>query len=191
MATGFGAGNDPLGSLGINGNTAEEIISNLIEDSALGGSLTSAQASSYFTGPRCIIRINGQLAGFAFNVSWTVNTEQKEVYTIDRTIPWEITPTKIAVSGSMSMFHIPGKGPSEQLIQSDVLSFMFFRYIQIEIQDSKTRQILFKTNKAVVTSRMQDVKSESISTIQLQWKAIGWSDELEAHELKYPIGISP
>ena len=188
MGAGYFGGSNPLGGLGINGANSAEIIQNIIEDSAVGGVLSSAQRSKYFTGPRCIIKINGELAGFAFQVAWKIDTEQKEIFTIDRWLPWEIAPVKMSVSGTLSMFHIPGQGPGAELIQSDILSFMFFRYITIEIQDGKTRKILFKTNKAVITSRYQDVKSETLSTIQLQWKAIGYTDEND--ELKFPEGTA-
>jgi hypothetical protein len=186
MASSSNGSDNPLAGLGITGNTGNEILTGLVEDSALGSSLSGAQASKYFTGPRAIIKVNGELAGFAFQVSWKVNTMQNEVRTIDRWLPWEISPVMMQVEGTMSMFHIPGKGPSKELLQSDVFSFLFFKYITIEIQDSKTNKVLFKTDKAVITSRQQDVKAESLSTIQLQWKAIGFTDEVEGNELKFP-----
>jgi len=190
MASSFSSSDNPLAGLGITGNTGGEILTGLVEDSVIGGALSAAPASEYFTGPRCIIKVNGELAGFAFAVSWKVDTEHQEIRTIDRWLPWELAPVKLSVSGTMSMFHIPGKGPSAELLQGDVFSFLFFKYISIEIQDSKTKKTLFKTNRAVVTSRYQDVKSEAISTIVLQWKAISFTDEVDGDKLQFPTNYS-
>ena len=168
----------PLSGIpGFSGGAGTNPAEDLLGNSAFGGILSAKPMGRYFTGARCVIKINGDLAGFAFAVSWRINTQQEEIWTIDDYTPYEIAPKRVTVEGTIGMFHIPGKGPSKELIQSNVLSFMFNKYITIEVRDSSTDQLLFKTNKAVVTSRNQDVKAEELSTIQLSWKAIGWADE--------------
>lgn len=186
MASDFGGfGDSPLANVpGFSGGTTGTELGNVaqattdaLNSSAFGGILSARRMGKYFTGARCVIKINGDLAGFAFAVSWKINTQQDEIWTIDDWTPYEIAPKRISVEGTLGMFHIPGKGPSKELIQSDVLSFMFHKYITIEVRDSSTDQLLFKTNKAVITSRFEDVRAEQLTTIQLTWKAIGWADE--------------
>lgn len=153
-------------------NTAD-----LVAESAFGNIGLSKNMGKYFTGSRCVIKINSDLAGFAFAVSFSINTEQEEIWAIDSWTPWEIAPKRVTVEGTLGMFHIPGKGPSQEGIQADVLSFMFHKYITLEVRDARSDIMVFQTNKAVVTSRRQDIKAGELSTIQLNWKAIGWADE--------------
>jgi hypothetical protein len=134
----------------------------------------------YMTGARAIIKVNDKLFGFAFAVSYSINTEYQENNTIDDYVAYELMPTRISVNGTLSMLHVPGKGPTAegQLIQANVLSFLMHKYITIEISDQMTGQVLFKTNKAVITNKQQSLQAGELSTIQLSWKALGWVDEL-------------
>jgi hypothetical protein len=134
----------------------------------------------YMTGARAIIKVNDKLFGFAFAVNYNINTEYQENNTIDDYVAYELMPTRISVNGTLSMFHVPGKGPTAegQLVQANVLSFLMHKYITIEISDQMTGQVLFKTNKAVITNKQQSLQAGELSTIQLSWKALGWVDEL-------------
>lgn len=133
--------------------------------------------AKYASGARCILRINNQLVGFAFQVSWRINTQQDEIITIDDYTPYELAPNKITVEGNLGMFHIPGRGASAEHIQANLLSFMTHRYISIEVRDTATNDLLFYTSKAAITSRMEDIKSDDIARVTLSFKAIGWQDE--------------
>ncbi len=172
MATGnFGADlNPPQSPL-----SADSVLENLASNFA--GFLSTKPLGRYLTGPRAIIKVNGQLMGFAFGVTYRINTEQDELMGIDNYVPMEIGPKRITIDGTLNMLHIPGKGASNLLIQSNVLSFMFHKYITIEIRDRQTDALIFKTNQAVITSRQEEIRAEQISTVTLSWKAIGWADE--------------
>lgn len=132
----------------------------------------------YMTGPRAIIKVNSQLFGFAFAVTYSITTEQTENFVIDEYIATELMPSRITVTGTMSMLHVPGKGPTKQLIQSNVMSFLQHKYITIEIRDQMTDEVIFNTNKAVITNKQQTLNAGDLSTITLTWKALGWTDEL-------------
>ena len=145
--------------------------------SEVQGIFSIAPTGKYATGARTIIRINGKVAAFAFSVSWDVNTAQDEIWTIDDWTPYELAPKRISVEGTIGGFHIPGKGPTPLLISPNSLSFLFHKYITIEIRDRTTDMLLFKTEKAVVTSRHETLQAEQMGLLTLQWKAIGWADE--------------
>lgn len=153
----------------------------LVENIAQGAIASASPLNNfarYLTGNRAIIKVNDKLFGFAFGVTYTINTDYVENATIDSPIAYELMPTRITVNGTLSMFHIPGKGPTKQLVQSNIMSFLLHRYITIEISDQTTGQVVFKTNKAVITGKTQNIQAGEISTIQLTWKALGWVDEL-------------
>ncbi len=156
-------------------------------DNSLGAISPFNEFGKYFTGSRAIIKINDKLFGFAFSVNYSINTSQDEIWTIDDYTPFELAPKKITVEGTIGMFHIPGKGPTRQFVQSNVLSFLFHKYITIDIQDQTTGQTIFKTEKAVITSKSQNINAGELSRITLQWKAIGWSDDITP---AYPQGHS-
>ena len=153
-------------------------LSNSVLKSAVGGLSPLNNFGRYMTGSRAIIKVNDKIFGFAFAVAWNISTESEENRTIDSYIAYELMPTRISVNGTMSMFHIPDKGPRKELVQANILSYLMHQYISIEISDQTTGQTLFKTNKAVITNSSQTLQAGEISTIQLSWKALGWSDEL-------------
>lgn len=154
-------------------------------DSALGSISPLNNFGRYLTGSRAIIKINNKLFGFAFGVTFNIRTMHEENNTVDDWTPYELMPTRIAVDGTLSMFHVPGKGPSRELVQPNALSFLFHRYITIEIEDQMTGQKIFETKKAVITSRSQSLVAGQLSSMTLQWKSIGWIDEITPF---YPTG---
>lgn len=147
-------------------------------NSAVGSLSPLNSFGRYMTGSRAVIKVNGKLFGFAFGVSYNIATEHQENNTIDEYLAYELIPTRISVNGTLSMFHIPGKGPTKELVQSNIMSFLMHKYITIEISDQTSGQVIFKTNKAVITGKSQSLQAGEISTIQLTWKAVGWVDEL-------------
>lgn len=157
-------------------------------DSALSGTagiISSKPTAKLVTGARTVLKINNKIVGFAFSVSWRITTEYAENRTIDDYLPAELIPLKVSVDGTIGTFHIPGQSATANLIQADVLSFLFHKYITIEVRDSATDQLLFYTNKAVITSRTESLQSEQLGTVQLSFKAIGWKDEREP---EMPVG---
>ena len=107
--------------------------------------------AKYASGARTTLKINNQIIGFAFSVSWNIRTTVSEIRTIDTYLPYELAPKHVTVDGTLGMFHIPGRGLSSELIQADVLNFLQQKYISIEVRDSATDNLLFATTKAMVT----------------------------------------
>jgi hypothetical protein len=69
------------------------------------------------------------------------------------------------------------------VMQSDVLSFLFNKYITIEVLDNNTQNVLFKTNNAVITGSSANISAEQLGNMTLSWKAIGWKYN---QEVQYP-----
>jgi len=155
-------------------------------NSAVGGLSPLNNFARHMTGSRAIIKVNDKLFGFAFAITFNIKTSVIEVNTIDDWTPYELVPNRIQVDGTLSMFHIPGHGPSYELVQPNALSFLFHKYITIDISDQTTGQQIFKTNKAMITSRTQSLQAGELSTITLNWRAIGFIDEITP---AYPNGF--
>jgi hypothetical protein len=172
------------------GNVADSLI-----NSAVGAVSPFNNFGRYFTGSRAIIKINDKLFGFAFGVTYNIQTSVDEIKTIDSWVPYELCPKMITVNGTLSMFHIPGKGPSRELIMPNVLSFIFHRYITISIRDHTTDQVIFETNKAFITGKSQSIRAGEISEITLEWRALGWADEMAPaypeHAIDGSVDLSP
>lgn len=151
-------------------------VNNLLEGN-IGGIISTRPIAKYMSGARCILRINSDIVGFAFGVSWHIDTSYIEIETIDDVFPVELAPRRVKVSGSISALHIPGRGPSTQLWQPDVLSFLFNKYITIEVRDSQTNQLLFFTDKAVIVNRQEEIKVDDLAQMSLSFSAIGFLDE--------------
>lgn len=168
----------------------DQIVPNLgdVVGNALGGftSVFSVKPmAKYLSGARCVLRMNGKIVGFAFGISWKINTDATEIRTVDDYFPYELAPRHISVEGTISGFRIPGFGPTERLLQSDALSFLHQRYIEIEVRDSQTDNLIFLTRKAMVVGRSENIKSDSLAEMTLNFRAIGWADERTPDYLEY------
>jgi hypothetical protein len=182
MANGFN--NRPSVAAGIANNIASNV----------SGIFSTKPSAKYASGARCLLKINGKLSGFAFGVSWRITTQAIEINTIDDYLPYELAPQRVNVEGSLSALHIPGQSAGTELWQADALNFLFQQYITIEVRDSATDQLLFYTNKAMITSRTEDIKVDQLSNVQLTWKAIGFQDERKpelAQGIKDPESKQP
>ena len=154
--------------------------------SNLEGIFSAKPMAKYLSGARCTLRVNGKIIGFAFAISWEIKTSVTEINTIDDYLPYELAPQRIEVNGAISGFRIPGSGPTQQLMQSDIPSFLHQRYIDIEVRDSQTDNLIFLANKAMITSRTENIKIDQLADMTLSFKAIGWVDERTPRE---PDGV--
>lgn len=164
MARGFGRNEGQI-------NVVENVASN-------AGTIFSLKPTAkYLTGARTVIKVNGNLVGFAFSVSWQISTDATEIRTIDDPIAYELAPRQVSVSGSIGGFIIPGKSPQAELLQTDLANFLMNKYITIEVRDSATDTIIFKTNRAMVTGSSGSTNAEKPAEMNLSWKAVGWQAE--------------
>jgi len=165
-------------------NSVEAALTNAVGEIA---SIFSAKPmAKYLSGARCVLRMNGKIIGFAFGITWKVETTVTEINTIDDYMPYELSPKHIRVDGTISAFRIPGSGPTSELLQTDMLSFLHQRYIEIEVRDSQTDNLIFLTKRAMITGRTENVKSNQLADMTLSFKAIGWADEKTPN---YPDGF--
>lgn len=143
----------------------------------LDGIFSLKPMAKYLSGARCVLRMNGKIIGFAFGISWNINTEATEIKTIDDYLPYELAPSRITVTGSITGFRIPGGGPGNLILQPDVLSFLHQRYVEIEVRDSQTDNLIFLTRRALITNRSENIRSDALAEMTLNFKAIGYADE--------------
>ena len=134
----------------------QQILDNVASN--VSGIFSTKQTAKYASGARTILKINGKVVGFAFGISWRIQTAVTEIQTIDDVFPAELAPQRISVEGSLNALHIPGVSAGTELWQPDALNFLFQQYITIEVRDS-TDQLLFYTSKAMITSRSEDIIS--------------------------------
>ena len=151
------------------------LVNNLIEGT--GSILALKPVAKYFTGARCMLKVNGEILAFATGISWNITTDAQEILTIDSYMPHELAPTRVQVTGSISGFRIPGNGPGAKLIQPDSLSFLQQSYIDIEVMDSQSDNMIFKTSKALITRRSESVSTGQMGQLSLDFMAIGFIDE--------------
>ena len=157
------------------GRNANNVAANVASN--FGNIFSLKPTAKYLTGARTVIKVNGNLVGFAFSVSWQISTDVTEIRTIDDPIAYELAPRQISVSGTIGGFIIPGKSPQAELLQTDLANFLMNKYITIEVRDSATDTIIFKTNRAMVTSSSGTTGAEKPAEMSLTWKAVGWQAE--------------
>lgn len=156
-------------------NIGQRLTDNVASNAA--GIFSTKQSAKYASGARTILKINGKVVGFAFGINWRIQTAVTEINTIDDYFPAELAPQRIQVEGSLNALHIPGQSAGTELWQPDAINFLFQQYITIEVRDSATDQLLFYTSKAMITSRSEDVRVDSLASVTLTWRAIGFQDE--------------
>lgn len=155
-------------------NTA---LDSLKQASNTAGLFSIKSAAKYSSGARTVLKMNGAIVGFAFNISWRVSTDWVEINTIDDYMAAELAPRRVTVDGSLGMLHIPGQSATSNLWQADQLSFLFQKYVSIEVRDSATDQLLFYAPQAAIVTRSEDISVDALSKVTLSFKAIGWKDE--------------
>jgi hypothetical protein len=156
-------------------NAATNVLDNVVNQVA--GIISLRPNAQFMSGARCALKINGKLVGFAFGISWTINTMVTEVNTIDDYLPYELAPQRVTVEGTISALHVPGQSPNTQGWQSDIMSFLFAPYISIEAWDEGTNQRIFATDKAMITTRSEEIRVDDLSNVTLRWRSIGYMDE--------------
>lgn len=156
-------------------DNSPSVLNNL--NSNISGVFSLKPTAKYASGARTILKINGRIVGFAFGISWRINTMVTEINTIDDYLPHELAPQRVTVDGTIAALHIPGSSAGSLNFQPDVLNFLFQQYITIEVRDSATDQLLFYTSKAMITNRQEDLRVDSLANVQLTWRAIGYQDE--------------
>lgn len=152
----------------------EQVANNVASNVA--GVFSTKSSARYASGARTVLKINGKISGFAFGISWRINTPVTEINTIDDYFPHELGPQRVTVEGTLSALHIPGQSAGTEQWQPDAINFLFQQYITIEVRDTND-QLLFYTNKAMITSRSEDIRVDSLANVQLSWRAIGFQDE--------------
>lgn len=133
--------------------------------------------AKYLSGARCTLRMNGRIVGFAFGISWRISTDATEIRTIDDYLPYELAPSLITVTGTISGFRVPGSGPGQLLLQTDMANFLHQRYVEIEVRDAQTDNLIFLTKRALITDRSESIRSDALAEMSLNFKAIGFADE--------------
>lgn len=156
-------------------NIGQRLTDNAASNAA--GIFSTKQSAKYASGARTVLKINGKVVGFAFGISWRISTTVTEINTIDDYFPAELAPQRIQVEGALNALHIPGQSAGTELWQPDAMNFLFQQYITIEVRDSATDQLLFYTSKAMITSRSEDIRVDSLANVTLTWRAIGFQDE--------------
>lgn len=169
------------------GGAAEQTARAILREAST--SLSSAIAfnrpsARYMTGARTTLKINDQIIGFAFQVTWNVQNQVTQINTIDDIVPWELAPKRVSVSGTLGLFQIPGNSPVQAGIMPDLGSFLANKYITIEVKDSATDALLFKTNTAMITGMQGDINSERLASTTLAWQAVGWQTDSTSAPLK-------
>jgi hypothetical protein len=166
------------------GDRLKEFATNAVDPDQLYGIISARQINKYASGARTILKVNGKIVGFAFSISWNINTEHKDIFTIDEYFPADTAPSLIQVSGTIGAFHIPGNGPTQREMQANMKSFMNHKYIEIEARDTQTDELLFYTQRAYITNRSQSINSGELSKMQLSFRSIGWYDDLDLARTK-------
>lgn len=156
-------------------NVGQQLVDNV--GSNIAGIVSTRPQAKYVSGARTILRVNGKIAAFAFGISWNIVTAYKEIGVIDNPLAEELVPQRIRVDGTISAMHMPGFGPGVQLWQADVLDFLFHQYIQIEVRDSVTSQLLFYAPRAAITTRREEIRVDNLAHLSLNFIAIGFRDE--------------
>jgi hypothetical protein len=135
-------------------------------------------SAKYMTGARTTLKINDKIIAFAFQISWNVQNQTTPINTIDDIVPWELAPKRVSVSGTLGLFQVPGNSPVKAGIMPDLSAFLANKYITIEVKDSATDAILFKTTTAMITGMQSEINSERLSSTTLAWQAVGWQAEV-------------
>jgi hypothetical protein len=175
-----------MGRVGFNRGSSGDVVADIASNAALsnmGGFISLRPSAKYMSGARTTIKINDRIMSFAFSVSWDIETELTEIRTVDELRAYEFGPRKISVSGTVGSWVLPGESPQINNIQANALSFIFDKYVTIEVRDSVTDNIIFRTNNAMFSRSRGSLARGTLGNMELSWRAIEWINE---ESPKYP-----
>jgi hypothetical protein len=151
-----------------------------IEASGLGlDGISINKGTKFLDGGRAVIKVNNRIFGFFFSVSWNIQLEQLPIYTIDDYMPYELAPKRVRITGSLGSYVVPGESPQHHKFASDMMTYLFDRYISIRIEDSNTRSVIFETDQAIITRCGGEIQTGKPATLALEWEAISWRDDYD------------
>jgi hypothetical protein len=136
------------------------------------------------TGARAIIKIDDSVVVFATSVSYTVDTEFKEIQGVDESMPEELAPTNIRVEVRCTNLRVPMESAAVLGLQPTILSHLQQRYVAIDIRDRMTDKTILYVPKAMLVRRDGTVGTRQLATETWTLKGIGYWDERPPEEAK-------
>jgi hypothetical protein len=132
-----------------------------------------------FSGARAILTFNGNLVVYATEVSYTIETENRPLYTIDNSLPEELVPGRIIVQVTCSKLRAPLDSASVEGIQPTVLNNLTQPYTTIQLRDRATDQVILFIPQAQMIRRSGRVGAKDLATETWTFSGLAYQDEME------------
>lgn len=124
--------------------------------------------------------INGKVFGEIQEITWTSDYAEQEIYGVDSLFPQEITPTKVATSGSVRGLRIRQTNGLQSIRARPVLSELLSSpYISIRIQDRLTGEDLAFFPRAKIGSESCTVAAKGVLSLSFQFRALSMLQPLD------------
>ena len=140
------------------------------------------------TGARAILKLDGNVSVFATSVSYSIDTEYKEIQTIDTSLAEELVPTRISVSVTCTNLRIPAESASVLALQPTILNHLHQGYISIEIVDRLTGETMLFVPKAMLIRRDGVIGTRGLAQETWTMTGIGYWDERPPEKAKESKG---
>lgn len=125
--------------------------------------------------------INGRVYPYATSIRWVASTGRKEIFGIDQSTPFELSPGNDTIQGTVEVVRIRSSGglegagitASERLVLQE-------KYFSLLLIDRTTDTVLLQIDDASLMEQSWNVINKSIMTGSFTFKGIGWSNESDS-----------
>jgi hypothetical protein len=130
-------------------------------------------ANSVLRGADIFIYLNNKLYGPAQSVSYTIDSQDAEIYGVDAFYPQEISPVRGSVSGSISGLRVRNSGGLVALgLRPRADSPLSGTYVSIRIRDRSTGEDILFIQQAKITNEQNQVATKGTWKLSFSFKGI-------------------
>lgn len=130
---------------------------------------------------RLVCYVNGVRYGKVTGFHYSSETSHKEARGIDSLVPYELMPTSVRVTGSMSVVRTTADGGLEGAgLTAPIPDIPRERYFSLTVLDRMTDTVVFRADQCKVTSQSWAVEARSPVSGQFTFQAIIFNNEVGA-----------
>jgi len=125
------------------------------------------------TGASVFIYLNNKLYGPAQSISYTIDSQDQEIYGVDAFYPQEIAPSRGSVTGSISGLRVRNSGGLVALgLRMPAASPLSGNYVSIRIRDRSTGEDIIFIQQARITNEQNQVAAKGTYKLSFSFKGI-------------------
>ena len=135
--------------------------------------------SQILQGAGVTVQINGTDWGVVTGVQLQMNSSHKMIQAIDSLQSFELAPTSVGISGSISLLRVLRDGGLEgRGIIPDHANVIYEKYFQLRLTERATGRLLFQADQCVIENQQWSYQARAIVQGSFTFSGLSWGSDL-------------